>query len=409
MATQTNPMYPIAALLSEVVAHKGIERVLGSLRRHLGMDVAFVSHFQGNKRVFQSVDAVDNAPIKTGMEMPIDEGYCLKVVEGRLPQLIPNAAADPDASQIPATAAIPIGSHLSVPIELEDGTIYGTLCCFSYLPDLSLGKRDLQMMKAFSEVIAERVDELVRARRDQEVRAEQIRETILAGDPQIVYQPIFNARTLRWEGAEALSRFANHPHPTPDHWFRTAHDVSMGEELELHAIANALTAMDRLPIGVYLAVNSSPELLTSGRLWTGISALDLSRLVIEITEHASIQDYEAVEKALAPFRSKGVKIAVDDAGAGYASMRHILHLKPHIIKLDMSITRDIDQDPSRRALARGLISFANEIQAKVIAEGVETQSELETLVSIGVDYIQGYHMGKPVPLNQLLQLDEYND
>jgi EAL domain-containing protein (putative c-di-GMP-specific phosphodiesterase class I) len=203
-------------------------------------------------------------------------------------------------------------------------------------------------------------------------------------------------------GVECLSRFDMEPRRTPDLWFKAAHAVGLGMDLELRAIQNAVCALDYLPRSISLSINCSPELITSGRLDTLLSGLDLTRIVVEITEHACVEDYQVLQQALAPLRTRGVQLAIDDAGAGYASMRHILNLKADIIKLDMSLTRNIDTDASRRALAKGLIAFAHEINTDITAEGVETAAELATLRTIGVDKVQGYYLSTPRDLNQIL-------
>src|SRR5258708_21481434 len=147
---------------------------------------------------------------------------------------------------------------------------------------------------------------------------------------------------------------------------------SLGLELERHAIDTALGALGRLPRDWLLAVNCSPQLIQSGQLPRLLgSDRDLSRVTLEITEHAAVDDYRALADALAPLRRRGATLAVDDAGAGYSSMRHILHPQPDMIKLDMSITHDVDTDRIGRALAKGLTSFAHEIGSVVVAEGVE--------------------------------------
>lgn len=146
-------------------------------------------------------------------------------------------------------------------------------------------------------------------------------------------------------------------------------------------------------------MNSSPELILTGRLHPLLDQMaDLSRLVLEITEHAAVHDYVALALSLSPFRRRGARLAVDDAGAGYSSMRHILNLAPEIIKLDISLTQHIDSDAKRRALAKGLTSFAHEIGSLVIAEGVERPEELDMLQRLGVDCAQGYLLSKPLEL-----------
>jgi EAL domain-containing protein (putative c-di-GMP-specific phosphodiesterase class I) len=176
----------------------------------------------------------------------------------------------------------------------------------------------------------------------------------------------------------------------------------MGLELELCAIENALSALPLFPRSVCLGINSSPELILSGQLAPVLGRVDLSRIVLELTEHATVADYTALYRAIMPYRERGAQLAIDDAGAGYASMRHILHLEPDIIKLDMSLTRDIDTDPSRRALAKGLISFAHEIGSHITAEGVETRAELEMLRRVGADKVQGFYLSKPLSLEDAL-------
>ena len=386
---------PMGTLLGQGVGQSGVPQVLRTVRKHLGMDVAFVSHFRETDRVLEHVDADGTAPIQQGQVIPLEDGYCLKIVRGELPELIPDTSMVPAALALPATRAVPIGAHLSVPIELSDGVVYGTLCCFSRTPNLTLGERDLRLVRALGEVVAARIEEEQEATRVKRRNAEQIRQAMSQGAPRVVYQPIYSLATGAMVGVECLSRFDVEPRRTPDVWFDLAHDSGVGLDLELRAIENALGALDRLPRSLWIAINSSPELILSGRLNALLSETDLSRIILEITEHASVPDYEAVQAALAPFRRRGARLAIDDAGAGYASMRHILNLKADVIKLDMSLTRDIDKDMSRRALAKGLIAFAREVGSRITAEGVENEAELATLRAIGVDKAQGFFLSKP--------------
>lgn len=389
------PASAIANLFARGVGDSGITHVLRIIRKQLGMDVAFVSHFREHDRVFEHVDADGPPPIQVGQTIPLDEGYCLKVVRGELPELITDTSVLPAAMAIPATQAIPIGSHMSVPVQLERGEVYGTLCCFSHDPNPSLGTRDLSMLRAFAEVVAHRVDEELSVSRQRAEAGEAILAAIESGAPRIVYQPIYELESQTLVGVECLSRFDVEPRRPPNEWFDGAREAGVQFELEVHAIRKALTALDQLPRAVYLGINSSPELIVSGRLAPLLAGLDPARIVLEITEHATVTDYDALTSALRPIRERGIRIAVDDAGAGYASMRHILSLKCEIIKLDMSLTRDVDSDPGRRALARGLISFASDIGSDITAEGIETRGELEVLRDLGVQKAQGYYLSRP--------------
>jgi MYXO-CTERM domain-containing protein len=215
---------------------------------------------------------------------------------------------------------------------------------------------------------------------------------------RVVVQPIADLLNGRVVGVEALVRFSAAVERTPDVWFAEAHQVGLGLELELKVVHKALELMELLPRDVYLAVNLSPDTIASPRFAELMDGVATERIVLEVTEHAPVEDYGQLAKSLEPFRTRGCRLAVDDAGAGFASFRHILRLNPDIIKLDMTLTRNIDRDPARRALASGLISFASDLGAKIIAEGVETTSELGALRTLGVRLGQGYYLARPEPL-----------
>jgi EAL domain-containing protein (putative c-di-GMP-specific phosphodiesterase class I) len=396
---------PLEGLLgkSEVTAATGdgVDTILQAVRNHLGMDVAFVAEFRERKRdrVFRHVDAKDRTPVKPGDAVPLEQGYCQRVVDGRLPQLIVDAQALPEAASLPETRAIPIGSHLSVPIRLSDGKVYGTFCCFSFMADRSLTSRDLQMMKAFADIIADQIDRERRQALEEAEHKRRILEVMAAGQPAMVYQPIFDLNTRCVAGVESLARFQVSPQRTPDLWFAEAAKVGLGPSLEACAARSALQALQLLSADVYVAINGSPEFILSGELPSLLRDVNLHRVLLEITEHASVSDYDRLLGTLLPLRALGLRIAVDDAGAGYASMRHILSIEPDVLKLDISLTRGINQDPKRRALASALIAFAREIGSSVIAEGVETAAELRTLCALGVAKAQGYYLARPMPLS----------
>jgi EAL domain-containing protein (putative c-di-GMP-specific phosphodiesterase class I) len=395
---------PIRELLANEIGYAGVGRVLKTVRKYLGMDVAFITQFREADRIFETVDAEPGAPLQAGFTMPLDEGYCLKVVRGEIPQVLPDTSQSPAAMAIPETAMVPIGSHLGVPIVLEGGEIYGTLCCFSYRPDPTLGERELKMLRAFAEVMAARISESRGIQKNRARRVGEIRNAIAGDAPRMVYQPVYRLSTGEIAGFECLSRFDMEPYQSPDKWFAMAQEVGLGRELELLAIEKALVALHRLPGGLFLGINSSPELIVSGALAAVLEGVDLSRILLEITEHAVVADYERLVSALQPLRERGLRIAIDDAGAGYASMLHIVNLHPDLIKLDMSLTQHIDTDPRRRALARAMIAFAREIGSLICAEGVESEKELEMLRSLGVEKAQGYNLSKPLSLEDAMRL-----
>jgi EAL domain-containing protein (putative c-di-GMP-specific phosphodiesterase class I) len=180
--------------------------------------------------------------------------------------------------------------------------------------------------------------------------------------------------------------------------FAEAAYAGLGADLELLAVRRALEEAKLLDGSLYVAVNVSPGVLESAALVDALvaSGLDLRRIVVEITEHASVLDYTVLERPRQRLRDLGVRLAVDDAGSGYASLRHILTLVPDIIKLDRELVMDLSCDRARRALVAAVVSFATEIGATTVTgEGVETQAELEALAALGVDAAQGYHIGRP--------------
>jgi EAL domain-containing protein (putative c-di-GMP-specific phosphodiesterase class I) len=148
----------------------------------------------------------------------------------------------------------------------------------------------------------------------------------------------------------------------------------------------------------FLAVNVSPRVLESPRFLEALPAGSHPRLVAEVTEHARVSDYRRLTTCLEGLRRTGLRLAIDDAGAGYASLRHILWLAPDVVKLDMSLTRNLHADTRRRALVAALVPFAAEIGATVIAEGIETADELEALRAYGASWGQGFLLGHPGPL-----------
>ncbi|MGH2654475.1 MAG: EAL domain-containing protein [Actinomycetota bacterium] len=223
-------------------------------------------------------------------------------------------------------------------------------------------------------------------------------ERVLSGEGlDIVFQPIADLSSRRVVGLEALARFPAPP-SRPDLWFEEAETVGLRTDLEVAALLAATGRLRSLPADAYLSVNLSPETAMSLAGREALASVPPDRLVLEITEHARVDDYKALGAALRPLRSRGARLAVDDAGAGFASLSHILRLAPDIIKLDITLTRDIDSDNARRALASGLIAFAIDIGASILAEGIETAEELQTLRTLGVTLGQGYFLGRPVPL-----------
>src|SRR5262249_21293284 len=385
-------------------AAHNIERALRAIRLHLGMEVAFVAEFASGRRVFRYVDSSYDGPVQVGASNPLEESYCLRVVDGRLPELMHDASAIPEAAAMAATQALPVGAHLGVPVKLGDGRLFGTFCCFSRRPDETLTPRDLELVRAVAELTAYQIDRDLEAGRERERKTARVKRVLEEDGISAVYQPIFRLGDRRIVGLECLSRFATVPHRPPDAWFSEAIEVGLGVELELAAIRKGLEALPVLPPDVYLAVNVSPAMIASGALEEALAGTPVERIVLEMTEHEVVPDYQVLSEALAPLRARGLRLAIDDVGAGYASLRHILSLRPDVVKLDVSLTRHIDSDQTRRALAAALIAFPLPTGSPTAAEGVETEDELQALLRLGVYKAQGFHLARPMPLGSARRL-----
>lgn len=255
---------------------------------------------------------------------------------------------------------------------------------------------------------------------------QRIRAVVDGDGPLMVYQPIYRLADNRRVGWEALARFPEDRLPAgaamagltderglgfgPEVWFAAADTEGLGVHLEVSAIAAALRQLPELPPEDYLAVNVGPETLVAGRLGALVADVDLSRVVVELTEHLAIRDYGAVRSAVlalqadhsAKLCTKIPGIAADDMGAGTASLRHLLELREVLdyCKLDLSLTAGIDTDQGRQQLAVAIVGIGASAGFKVVAEGVETPTQLATLRSLGVYAGQGYLLGRPGPLPQ---------
>jgi EAL domain-containing protein (putative c-di-GMP-specific phosphodiesterase class I) len=253
---------------------------------------------------------------------------------------------------------------------------------------------------ALTDELERRLEREQLAERQKSERVERIERVLADGTSMgMVFQSIVDLADRSVVGVEALARFADEPLRSPDLWFGEAAEVGLGPELEMKAVRAAIAELDRLPAGVFLAVNVSPALVMSGKLDYLADDPVCPRLVFELTEHVAVDDYGPIRQHIDPLREHGARVAVDDAGAGFSSMRHILLLQPEIIKLDNSLTHGVDHDPARRALASSLISFARDVGASLIAEGVETAEELSTLEGLGAHWVQGYHIARPAALS----------
>ena len=241
---------------------------------------------------------------------------------------------------------------------------------------------------ATSEVEAAARDRLVAIRH-------RVSEVLESEAITVALQPIVGLQDGRLYGVEVLARFPDQR--GPDIWFAEAQEVGLGVDLELAALCSGLKLFDSLPDDVGLSVNASPGLIRDARAREALfgERVPIDRVTLEMTEHAVVASYEDVHQALAPLRERGLCLAVDDTGAGYASFAHVLRLRPDTIKLDRSLIGGIDGDQARRAFVTAVVLLALELGAVVTGEGVETPGELSVLQMLGLDRAQGYYLARP--------------
>jgi EAL domain-containing protein (putative c-di-GMP-specific phosphodiesterase class I) len=210
-----------------------------------------------------------------------------------------------------------------------------------------------------------------------------------------VFQPIFDLQRGVVCGFEMLARFDSPLQASPDQWFAAAARLGVGDQLEAKLVRAGVQARESLPENCFLAINVGPDALLSDEVGGVLAGRDLSRMVIEITEAAPVLDYDVLLRALAVLRDAGASVAVDDAGAGYASLNHVMQLRPDFVKLDRGLVADVDRDPAKHALVETFGVLAGRLDAWLLAEGIERPAEREVLAAMGVPLAQGFGLGRP--------------
>jgi diguanylate cyclase (GGDEF)-like protein len=277
----------------------------------------------------------------------------------------------------------------AIPVVVADGTICGALHCRNRR---RLSRRDRQFLAVLARLVGETVDELKTA---DARRGQHVRTIIDAGLVGLALQPIVELASTAVVGMEALARFPSDSGAGPDLLLAEADVAGLAVELELLVYETAIQRISDLPTDCYLAVNASPALILSAAFTTILERLPLSRVVIEITEHSRIEDYDAIRLTLEPARRQGLRLAIDDVGAGFAGFNHMLGLEPDVIKLDVSVIRHVHAHAGRRSLVTSMIAFGQQVGAAIVAEGIETPEELDVLRQLGVRYGQGFLLGRP--------------
>ncbi|MCA0330436.1 MAG: EAL domain-containing protein [Actinobacteria bacterium] len=382
-----------------------VAELLATARQALGLSVAFLSRLDGTTQHIEVVEASGPASLlfREGATQVQATSLCQAILDGELPPVIPDLTRHDAGMKLPAARMPRIRSYVSVPVRLSDGRLYGTFCAAGLTTDKALTKRDQALMEVLARAAAVVLEpEVVEHERRSEIE-DRILPVIERGGPVVVVQPIVDLVTGRRVGAEALSRFPAEWGLTPDVVFAQAHSVGLGHELELLALMRAAEHLDE--IGGYVAMNLSPATLQLPQVIDTLSALDAPRVLLELSEHDPVDDYDELSEAIEPLRHAGMRLAVDDVGAGFSSLRHIVLAHPDVIKLDRSLVHGVCDDPVLSTLVRSLVDFGHTAGATVVAEGIEDAREADALRALGVDHGQGWHFGRPGPASDLAPAD----
>lgn len=365
-----------------------------------------LSHLDGKVQTLEVVEAEDGMPLRDGHRQPRETSLCQLILDGELPQVLPDLRKFPAAMQTAAAQRVHIRSFVSVPVTLSDGTVYGTFCAGGLSAHDGLTERDTGLLQVLAQAAALIIEPDVRAAERESALNERYGPLMAAGGPSIVWQPIVELPSARFRGAESLSRFPRDWGKPPDVCFDEAHEIGVGHELELQALLTAVSQAGDLP--GYAAINISPTTLVQPATVRALTSLASDRLLLELSEHEAVADYDVLNEVLAPLRARGMRLAIDDVGSGFSSLRHVLLTRPDVLKLDRSMVAGVKEGMIRFDLIKSLADFGHRFGASVIAEGVEEESEAEALTQAGIDKAQGWFFGKPAPIADLLSsLDQH--
>jgi len=373
-----------------------IADLLQTARKSLGLSVAFFSRLDGTTQHLEIVETSLPLAFHDGQSQPQDSSFCQAVLDGDLPAVMPDVTDFPAAMKLRPARWPRIRSYVTAPVRLSDGSVYGSFCAFGLRSDPELSTRDQALMEVLANAASVIIEPELRDRQERTEIEQRLAPVFRHGGPVVLLQPIVDLATGERAGAEALSRFPAEWGKAPDVVFAEAHGIGLGDDLELLALRKAA---EHLPyVSGYVSMNVSPATLLTPACRDLLASLPLPRVLLELSEHDQVEDYDALAAVLAPLRASGMRLAIDDVGAGFSSLRHIVVTAPDVIKMDRSIVSGVDADPVLAKLAHSLVEFGHSIDVHVVAEGVETAAEHAMLGSLGVDHGQGWLFGRPAPV-----------
>lgn len=366
--------------------------IVNELMRLPGIDLAGVLALRGNDLVALALTGPASFPLRTGATVP----------GARADHLIARGRVGPWSERwTPDPAFGPYGQAMTVSGVVgqayapwfDGGQLIGIVaigsCSEAHVDHLVA---DLPAVAEFAATASLLLTPMLVVARERAATHDSVAAIIADRAFHPVFQPVVDLATGRTVGFEALTRFSDGRRP--DLVFDEAAQTGLGLELEEATLETSVAAARDLPTGCWLSLNASPHLVVASSALTRILSRRDRSVIVEITEHVAIDDYQAMRTAIDRL-GPGVRIAVDDAGAGIANFRHLVELWPRLVKVDAGLIRDLDQDLARQAAVVGFVHFAARAGCEVLAEGIETEAERRTAHDLGVTLGQGFLFARP--------------
>jgi len=376
--------------------------LLDTARQRLGMDIAWLSEFtDGQQRIHAATGDLAAMNVHPGMTASLEGSFCVRVLTGQLPPVVTDAARDPRTRDLTVTEQLNIGSYAGAPVRTRSGEPVGMLCALSPHQGPQLTQQSAHHLEFLAQLISDHIGGAEPGRPDLTARRRRVLDVLEQQRMDVAFQPVVRMDTGAVVAYEALARFPSTDGGGPATLFGDAAATGLGVELETMALRAVLGRLDDRPRHLPIGINLSPAALLRPAVLDLVLDHHDQGIGVELTEHARVEDYTALAAATGALQAAGIVVSIDDAGAGYASLRHILQLRPDVIKLDISLVSDLHQDPAKQALTAAMVAFAGRTGAALVAEGVETTDERDCLRGLGVEHAQGYLFARPGPLPRL--------
>ena len=387
----TRAFDPVAVLKGSKLLEQSLLSLLHTARTKLRMEVGFISRFDGDMRTFYLVDSAPGVDIvQSGGSDYRGESLCQRVVDARAPQLIGDAQLTSGARDLTAVKLVPVGAHISVPIVFSDGSVFGTFCLFSRYTMPELNHRSLAMCRVFADVAAamvEEADALPQYESHPRIRIKAEVTEVLTGHGLKYSQiPLINLNTGKQLGVELIPHLVKSTKNIASPLLLVHQAVRLGVSnlIGVNLIEHVLATLSATPDDNYVVINITPEFLAEFDFIEWLNQDLCRRIVFEISEHDRVPNYHDLKRILQPIRQSGIRLSIDNAGAGFASMQHILQLQPEFVKLDGGLTCGIASDSGQQAMLQALLLFSRAQGSTLVADGISNKQDEEYLLHAGI-------------------------